>query len=75
MEYSTNRNASVWNNDTFVEAGFLKADTYFKEVTVHGLQPETSYNFRLKGVNMYGESAPTEIFEIKTLKGISNQAI
>ena len=70
VEHSTNRDASVWNNETFVEAGFRKADDYFKDVTVKGLQPETTYYFRLKGVNIYGESEPTEILEVKTLEGM-----
>ena len=69
VEYSTDKNASNWNNNTYVEAGFRKAADYFKNVTVKGLQPETTYYFRLRGVNIYGKSDYTEIIEVKTLKG------
>ena len=73
VEYSADRNATVWNNDTFVEAGFKKAPDYFKAATVHGLQAETTYYFRVKGVNMYGESEPTEILAVKTKEGKRNE--
>ena len=69
VEYSRDINGTNWNNETYVEAGFRKATDYFVDVTVHGLQPETTYYFRLKGVNIYGESDTTDVIDVATLEG------
>ena len=69
VEYSTAREGPEWNNNTRIDAGSRKAPDYFVHVTVHGLQPETKYYFRFKGVNIYGESNTTEVIEVVTLEG------